>query len=357
MTVPRRPARIALATVALAALALTACSNDAGVAGPPSEPPTEAPSETPTGPDDVPTQAPASIEVDWTDADAVLTLDNGWAVQRCEGDAPLLCVHDGDTVIGIVEAGSSPFGDEIAQILETDGLEAALAHHAAGYHETFSANRETGCVAGYEYVELPTETATLGGLPALRYGFSGRIDGVEVERNVSYVTIAGGQLKLITAVANAEDSCVYSDTMQEFSPTALVEFEPYLEAVAAGSELPVSTAFVDGTVVAIDGGLDGGLLYFVWGNEKERIQQPRAMTVEDVTSLGLTRGAAVVNLAAGGRDGSYFAVLPPDGPEARLYVVIDRTIHPVVVQDVDAEMVRAIPDAADSRITHLSRSS
>lgn len=357
MNASRTRARTLSVVVGLILIGLAACSQQP--AGIPSDPPTDqdgigAPTDPPTDPDDTGDPSADPIAVDWNDPGAVVTLDNGWELAHCEGDAPLLCVHDGDTLLGVVEAASSPFDDELAAVLDAEGLDAALARHVADYHETFAADRAEGCGDDYEYVAHETEQALLAGRPAVRYGFSGLLDGVEVERNVTILAIFDGQLKLITAVANASASCLHSEEFAELTPDDLITFEPYLTSLAAGSVLPPSTALLDGAVVGIDGGLDGGLVYYVWQGEKHRIQQPRAMTAADVEQLGLEYGPTVTGLVAGEVEGSWFAVVPPDGAEARLHVVVGDTIHPVVVQAIDEQLVRSISDATSPVITRLA---
>lgn len=230
MDMTRARISIALAAgLAMAALLASACSSS-DAAAPPTDPPTS-----PAPPSTPPTEA---IEIDWNDAEATTTLGNGWTVSHCEGDAPLLCVYDGDEWLGVLEAGSSPLDDDLAATLEAEGLAATLAQHVEAYHATFEVDRENGCGPGYGYSALETVEATLAGNLALRYGFVGTRDGVEVERNLSYVSIVDGQLKLITATANDPDSCVYSDEFHELTPAALREFETHLDALAAGSRLP-----------------------------------------------------------------------------------------------------------------------
>ncbi len=95
-------------------------------------------------------------------------------------------------------------------------------------------------MSAYEYVAHETDQALLAGQPGVRYGFSGFLDGVEVERNVTFLGILDGQLKLITAVANAPTSCMHSDEFAELTPSNLVAFEPYLASLAADSVLPSS---------------------------------------------------------------------------------------------------------------------
>lgn len=225
-TTPSRTPRLLGALLAAALLA--GCTDAASPTPSPDVPAT--PTET---------SAPVAVlAVDWTDPDLEVPLAEGWVLRDCEGDAPLLCVHDGATVLGIIEAGGRPVDPELADVIAEQGLEAGLRSHVDGYHEAFTADRAHGC-DDYRYEAHPTELVTLAGVPALRYGFSGHSSaGVEVERNVNYVTVIGDELRTITAVANTEESCVYTDVVTELVPEELVAIQGSLDAVAAGSQLP-----------------------------------------------------------------------------------------------------------------------
>lgn len=244
MHAPRSNVR-RLLPAAIAVVALAGCTD--GSTASPTPAPTTPPSPTaaPAAPAPVeepgtPTASPAgAVTVDWNDPDLDVPLAGGWSLRDCLGDAPLLCVHDGDEVLGIIESLRTPLGDELAATVATDGTEAALRSYIADYHGTFAADRAEGCAEGYGYEELPTELVTLAGSPALRYGFSGIApDGTEAERNISYATIVDDELEIVAAVSNSPASCVYSDTMTELTPDELRQLEPQLDALAAGSILP-----------------------------------------------------------------------------------------------------------------------
>lgn len=240
----RRPTR-ALSLVIGLALGLAACTDGPDLADTPTAPATD--------PDGTEDPRPSPINVDWNDADTVVGLANGWHVVHCEGDAPLLCVHDGDTLLGVIEAASWPIDDELAAVLDSEGTDAALTRHVADYHDTFEADRTEGCGEDYEYVAHETERVTLAGTVAVRYGFSGLRDGVEVERNVNVAGVLDGRLRLIVAVANVPESCVHSDEFVELAPSQLARLEPYLIALAAGSVLPPTEPTLDGAVASSDG--------------------------------------------------------------------------------------------------------
>jgi hypothetical protein len=101
------------------------------------------------------------------------------------------------------------------------------------------------------------------------------------------------------------------------------------------------TGLTDGIVVGIEGGMNGGRIFLLHNGRKQRISQPRAMTVEDAAAY--QRGPRIAEVeVASTSTGSIFAVVPPDGPKARLHLVIGDTIHEIVVQHVKAEHVTGI---------------
>lgn len=352
----RRPAQrhvlsVAAALTAVALLAGCSLTGDPAAGGTPpaSEAPegSEVPSEEPSD--------PAPIAVDFASGGATVTLDNGWRVGHCEGEAPFLCVSDGDRLLGSVEYGSYPLSDDLAVALAEGRLVEALEARIAEQHEAIAADRAIGCGPDYEYVALPAQRTTVGGEPAVVYGFSGVVDGREVERHRSYFLVHAGQFWVVGAPASDPEGCMGTD-LPEFAPADLVTFEPYLDRIVAGSELPAEgRAVTDGIVIGTEGGLDGGLLYVAWGGGKQRIQQPAAFFEEEMDERGLEWGPAIANLAvADGETGSYFAVVPPDGADARLTVAIDGVLHPVVIQQIAKDVVDTLPDLDELVLTRLT---
>lgn len=303
---------------------------------------------TPTG---TPTETAAPqadpITVDLSPGGAAVPLENGWTVQHCEGDAPFLCVRDADgDVLGTVEYGSYPASDAIARAVAEGTVAEALEAMAREQHTAIEADRARGCGSGYEYQPEPVQPTTIGGEPAAVYAFSGVVDGREIERHRSYYTVHRGQLWILSAPASDPDGCMATD-LGEFTPADLAIFEPYLERIVAGSRLPdAGRALIDGIVVGVDGGLEGGLLYLLWQGAKERIQQPVALTQADVEQRQLHREPAVAQLTVVDHEaGSSFVVVPPDGPDARLHLIVDGLIREVLVQHVTPAALEAVPDA------------
>ncbi|MGH3442857.1 MAG: hypothetical protein ACRDUY_12610, partial [Nitriliruptorales bacterium] len=70
-----------------------------------------------------------------------------------------------------------------------------------------------------------------------------------------------------------------------------------------------------------------------------------------------TAHGAVPSLAvADAETGSYFAVVPPDGADARLTVAIDGVLHPVVVQQIRKDVLDSLVDIQELVLTRLTLS-
>ncbi len=176
------------------------------------------------------------ITLDWT-AVTELTLENGWLVGGCGGDAPLRCVYDGAAAIGVVELIDFPAEADLLAALEQGEVEAWFEARIAGNHVLFESDRQESCGADYDYQPAPTEHLTIDGSPAATYGFSGFQDGREVERSRSYLVAHEGSLWIIISAASDPEGCMASELI-EFTPAQLAEFEPYFDRLARGSILP-----------------------------------------------------------------------------------------------------------------------
>lgn len=194
-----------------------------------------------------PTEAAEALAVDLSPGGAAVSLDNGWTVQHCEGDAPFLCVRDSArTVLGTVEYASYPIDDDLAAAVGEGRVLEALEAQATDRHEWVARDRAAGCGEGYEYRGAPVTRTTVGGQPGVRFAFTGVVDGREVERHRSYSTFHAGQLWILSAPASDPAGCMATD-LAEFAPADLATFEPYLDRVVAGSELPAAgRAITDG---------------------------------------------------------------------------------------------------------------
>ena len=195
-------------------------------------PPTSAPpaSTTPT------TRVPVTI--DWTDADTVTDLGDGWSVAACEGGATLLCVSRNGEEAGVVEALAYPLEsfegyDPAATPAET------LPLIAGDFLESMEADRRAGCGQDYRFEEIPPEAFALGGLPGLSYGFAGALsDGSPSELNLQYSTVVEEYLVLVVAAAYDEGGCPGKDELLSFDSAELADFRPHLEQILAASPLP-----------------------------------------------------------------------------------------------------------------------
>lgn len=120
------------------------------------------------------------------------------------------------------------------------------------------------------------------------------------------------------------------------------------DGAATGDEIE------SGTVVATEGGLEGGRIWFVWEGEKARIYQPRPLTDADLEDLGLSIGdPAPRRLALGSASDSiaFFAVHPPDGPEARLYLAEAGELHLITIMDGLDDRVEGLPQLDPTFVT------
>lgn len=230
--------RITLTAAALlAGLVLTGC---AGTSTSPPDVATPRPGATPSPASPSPTTAPDPITVDLTPGGNAAELGDGWRIQHCEGDAPLLCVHDADgTVRGLVEMNAHATPDELVRAQAEGDVVPALEAMVAAQHASVATDRVRGCGQQYTYRAEPAVHGTVGGEPAVVYAFSGFVDGEEVERHRAWYTVQSGQLWTINAAASSPGSCMADAELTEFSPADLAFVTPWLDRVVAGSRVPV----------------------------------------------------------------------------------------------------------------------
>lgn len=113
-----------------------------------------------------------------------------------------------------------------------------------------------------------------------------------------------------------------------------------LEGLRTEAELISSQSVTspgDGMVVATEGGLDGGRLWFLWDGGRQRIQQPRPISEQDLTTLDLRLGEPIngpMTVAADDRT-TTFAIYPADGLTAALHLLVGDTLYPVTVLVAD----------------------
>lgn len=214
---PRRSLVVALGVLLLAGGCARGLEPDTGA---PTEPaPTVAgPTQpTPTGPG-------GAQAVDWSEGFVVL--DNGWTIESCQGDAPILCVRDGDRPVGTVEVSTYP----------ADGT--ALTDRVADLYRMVEQDRASTCGADHVLDTDEPVAATVGGAEGLRYGFALRgPDGAVTEASHAYMVELAGALYVVNAAAQATGSCP-GGLEGAFTPADLDAFAAYLPGIAAGLPLP-----------------------------------------------------------------------------------------------------------------------
>lgn len=237
--------RRSLPTLLLGVLLLAGCGRPVDDVEPPiADPPTEdVPTADPPGGGtddeqsggDEPMPEVGPLVADWERDDVVVELPGGWRVQGCEGDAPLLCVVDGERQIGFLELGRYPLPDA------HDGDDRAyLASTMDGYVEGMRADRAAACPY-LEFEAIPAIDRSVGGAPGLRGGF--RLvdaDGREVERHVVYWAVSGGEHVTVTVPAYTSDGCL--EPMGEFTPEDLGLVARHLDALVADTPIPTTAA-------------------------------------------------------------------------------------------------------------------
>ncbi len=312
------------ALVLVTALAVGCTGPQAAPAPTPTPTPTS--TETPTAePTDAPVVQP--IVASYAPGAPATALPDGWTIADCEGDAPLLCVgREGfDGVVGVLMFESFPLDRGLAA---ADGREAvleALRANAQLRMESLVEDRAIGCGPTYDGSVEPMADLLVDGRPGVRSGFRAVQDGEVVEHVVTYATVSAGQMWLLVAESARDGSCLDDAEMDLFAPDQLASFVPVLDRVVAGTPLPAAGRRIEeGTVLGVDGGLDGGRVQMFVQGELHRVSQPRPMDAEDLEREGITVGDPVVRVTlAEAGTGSWFAVVPASGAAALLHLVVD----------------------------------
>jgi hypothetical protein len=253
-----------------------------------------------------------------------------WTVEDCEGDAPILCVMDGDRVVGTVEYLQFPAEGE------TD-----LRARAADYYDTFEEDRGHAYGDDHTFTAFEPRDVTVGGQPGLRYGFTVTAsDGLVAERHVIYATVRGDSIHVVGASGYDMGTEFF-----DFVPTELQLFEPRLDALVAERPLPADEDFGESPALLGDGehlgylrlvDLDMGVLMLdlvKWVNEETedlpefwiddpddtaylaRLSPQVAVTVVDCSTACEQVGTTIGELAGG-------AVTPFNGEHALFDVVV-----------------------------------
>lgn len=215
--------RLCALTIGLT-LALSACS--ATIEPPP-----------PSDQSDQPPGSSAPI-VDWIDSRKVVELEDGWTIQACEGDAPILCVFKDGSAVGGVEALAYP-----VRTLDWFDPEASPDSNLATLAEEFArvvgADRAEGCGTAYDFEPFVTEPFVLANTHGISFGFIGTMaDGAPSEMHLQYATLVEDRIVAIAASAYDEGGCPGRDELSGFDTAALTEFRSQLERVLHESPLP-----------------------------------------------------------------------------------------------------------------------
>lgn len=156
---------------------------------------------------------------------APVELPNGWLLRHCEGDAPILCIEEGDTTIGAVRLSAYP---------AEPGLD--LAAHVEDLYDSLSAERAEICGPDYVVLPEPARLLQLDGDPAVRFAYTATRGGAPTERFIGVIVAAADARYSVVAEAYSEDACVAVDEVV-FSPTDLDTFEAWFLDIVEGAEL------------------------------------------------------------------------------------------------------------------------
>lgn len=291
----------------------------------------------------------------WSVPGDTVTLANGWTLTTTQ--SPMIEVADADgRVLGYVELLNFPLGDDLAAATNDGALLRALRERVRDFHRVIGEDREALEDGRYDYRPGSTVRRAFGDTSAIRYHAItvDNRDGKVVERIRGWMAVSANQLWVL-GVNGLHPDFLPSDLMT-LTPEQVATLIRHLDDVVAASPLPnLGTALEDGIVVGVEGGLNGGKVYLVRQGERARIAQPRAMTEQDVRAAGLRRGARIAHLDVTAKaTGSWFAVVPADGSDARLHIVIGDTIHEVVVQAVATEVVDTLSDTRQRWLDKLA---
>jgi hypothetical protein len=282
----------------------------------------------------VPTAAVgADSRLRWHTPGDRVRFDNGWTLTTTH--SPMIEVRKprGGGVIGVVELLSYPLDNRLAAATTAAAKERVLRAYIAEHHEAIAADRREGLGPDYRYTPGATTTIRFGKTPAVRYGAVTRNpEGEVVERHRGYAALKRGQLWIF--VANGYDPNLFPSEIAQLTPERQAVLARYLDGLVKASPLPrAGDGIIEGIIAGTEGGLDGGRLWLLHNGRKQRIAQPRPMTVEAASKYRRGPRIALVDVQRS-ETGSFFAVVPPDGPKARLQLVVGRTIHEVVVQHI-----------------------
>lgn len=177
-----------------------------------------------------------------------------WRVAPCEGTAPLLCVSHQRDFVGTVELGTYLLESraDFRKLLTNAGIPAkanaadpkyrsrlitALTAWVNDYYAFFKKDRIPEYGDTITFTPQPPTSVTVGKLTGLRYGFAGikQTDRGIHEQRVGYVAFDGTTLYVITTAVDAMSETGKFKTIEDFQ-----RFEPYLQTLVAGLQLPIA---------------------------------------------------------------------------------------------------------------------
>lgn len=181
-----------------------------------------------------------AIDIEWDRAGSSATAQ-GWTVGACPGDVFRLCAErDGELVGHVVLEDLPSLGQEASD--SPDQVQATLAVRIHTLYQSLQAERLQRCGPDYEITTDRPEPVTVAGQNGLKYGLEARLDGEVVERTVGYRTFRKPIETIIEATAIAPGGCV-PPLETGFTVEQLQEFEPVLDRIVAGSDLPPALVF------------------------------------------------------------------------------------------------------------------
>ena len=169
--------------------------------------------------------AAVTASVDWVDRTVEVEGVEGFDIDFCEGDAPILCVSRDGEWIGGVELASFPGG---AGALD-DGVEAWVDDLV----RTLEDDRRRGCDPSYALTADDTEAVPFAEREGFAYRLTGTVDGRSVERVAGVGVVDGAHLHLLVLNALSDDACLARES--ELPLDAADDLEPVLRALAAGT--------------------------------------------------------------------------------------------------------------------------
>ena len=189
----------------------------------------------------------------WTRVLGIAKLPEPWRAAPCDTKAPLLCVYRQGTFVGTIELGTYLIGSraDLKKKLTEAGipatanaadpkyrsqLEKALKAWVEDYYAFFKNDRGSAYGKQISFMAQPPTRVTIGKLTGLRYSFAGvRQDSTIHEKRMGYVAFDGTMLYIITTAFDTTSETGKFKTLEDFQ-----RFEPYLNKMVAGLQLPIA---------------------------------------------------------------------------------------------------------------------